>query len=225
MSDQSPLPHLKVLFEAALRDYEIQTGIASLPEHPLAKRLQECDSVESITAVLHEQIQDYNEFRGKEKVINLLNNSVLVLYNISACANLGDVIGMVRLKALMGSFIRLTLIPLKFSPAEAINSGLAILLSVFAFLSFPVAHLCNIQLYQTIKGVKDSYDALVELLESIEHFLYRLDIYTKITPTIPMTEILVKILVQLLSTLALATKEVKQGKPSESVFTVILYIT
>jgi hypothetical protein len=72
--------------------------------------------------------------------------------------------------------------------------------------------------------VKDSYDALVELLESIEHFLHRLDIYTKITPTVAMTEMLIKILVELLHTLALATKEVKQGKPSESVFTVVVYI-
>jgi hypothetical protein len=40
-----------------------------------------------------------------------------------------------------------------------------------------------------------------------------------------MTEMLVKILVELLSTLALATKEVKQGKPSESVFTVVVYIS
>jgi len=63
----------------------------------------------------------------------------------------------------------------------------------------------------------DSYDAFVELLESVEHFLYRLDIYTKITPTIAMTEILVKILLEVLSTLALATKEVRQGKLSESV--------
>jgi len=95
-------------------------------------------------------------------------------------------------------------------------SELAILLSVFALLSFPVAHLCNIQLYQAIKGFKDSYDALIELLESIEH---RLDIYTKISPTVAMTEMLV----ELLSTLALATKEVRQGKPSESVFTVVSY--
>jgi hypothetical protein len=92
-------------------------------------------------------------------------------------------------------------------------------------LSFPVVHLCNIQLYQAIKGVKDSHDALVELLESIEHLLYRLDIYTKITPTVAMTEMLIKILVELLSTLALMTKEVRQGKPSEFVFTVVTYIT
>ena len=76
-----------------------------------------------------------------------------------------------------------------------------------------------------IKGVKDSYDALIELLESIEHILYRLDIYTRITPTVALTELLVKILVELLSTLALATKEVKQGKPSESIFTFVSYIT
>jgi len=37
-----------------------------------------------------------------------------------------------------------------------------------------------------------------------------------------MTEILVKILVELLSTLALATKEVSQGKPSQSIFIVVL---
>ena len=81
------------------------------------------------------------------------------------------------------------------------------------------------QSFQTIKGVEDSYDALVELLESIEHLLYRLDIYTRITPTVAMTELLVKILVELLSTLALATKEVRQGKPSEPIFPVVLYIT
>ena len=61
-----------------------------------------------------------------------------------------------------------------------------------------------------------SYDAIVDLLESIEHFLKRLDIYTKIPPTPAMDEILVKIMVELVSILALATAELKQGRPSES---------
>jgi hypothetical protein len=74
-----------------------------------------------------------------------------------------------------------------------------------------------------VKGVIDGYDVLVDLLESIEHFLNRLDIYTKIPPTAAMTEVVVKILVELLSTLALATKQIKQGKPSESVFGETLY--
>jgi hypothetical protein len=75
----------------------------------------------------------------------------------------------------------------------------------------------DIQAYQAVKGTIDSYDSLVDLLESIDHFLNRLDIYTKIPPTIAMTEMVVKILVELLSTLALATKHIKQGKSSESV--------
>jgi hypothetical protein len=63
----------------------------------------------------------------------------------------------------------------------------------------------------------DSYGALLDLLESIDHFLKRLDIYTEIPPTPALDEILVKIMVELVSTLALATKELKQGRPSASV--------
>ena len=64
---------------------------------------------------------------------------------------------------------------------------------------------------------------MVDLLESIDHFLNRLDIYTKVPPTDAMNEILVKILIELLSTLALATKQIKEGKPSKSVFGDVLY--
>jgi hypothetical protein len=81
----------------------------------------------------------------------------------------------------------------------------------------------DIQVYQAVKGSIDSYDALAELLESIEHFLNRLDIYTKIPSTLAMTKIVVKILVELLSTLALATKQIQQGKLSASVFWEVLY--
>ena len=109
MSDQLPSSHLKVLFEAALHDYETHTGI-TLAKHPLAERLQDCDSVESITAVLHEQTQAFNEFRGKEKAIKLLSNAVSVLYKLSTCAKLGEVISVVHLKAVMRNSTRLTLI-------------------------------------------------------------------------------------------------------------------
>jgi hypothetical protein len=70
---------------------------------------------------------------------------------------------------------------------------------------------------QAAKGVTDSYDALVDLLESIEHFINRLDIYIRIPPTPAMDGIVVKILAELLSTLALATKELKQGRSSGSI--------
>ena len=100
MSDQSELSHLQVLFEAALQDYERQTGIA-LAKHPLAERLQECDSVGSITAIFREETQAFKEFRGKEKIMKSLQNAVSLLSKLSACAKLGVVIGVVHLQALM----------------------------------------------------------------------------------------------------------------------------
>ena len=62
-----------------------------------------------------------------------------------------------------------------------------------------------------------------ELLESIGHFLNRLEIYTKIPPTVALTEIAVKVLVELLSTLALTTRQIKQGKTSKPVFSEVLH--
>ncbi|KAH8986609.1 hypothetical protein EDB92DRAFT_1949092 [Lactarius akahatsu] len=51
-----------------------------------------------------------------------------------------------------------------------------------------------------IKSVSTSYDALVDLFESIEDALI---FYTEFPPTTAMTEIIVKILVELLATLGL----------------------
>jgi hypothetical protein len=81
-------------------------------------------------------------------------------------------------------------------------------------------------MYQAAKGVSASYDALVDLLESIEHFLRRLEIYTQIPHTPALDEMVVKIMVELLSTLAFVTKELKQGRLSESIIgTVDAYLS
>ena len=117
----------------------------------------------------------------------------------------------------------LTIILKPPTPMKAIQTGLGILLSVCSFLSSLGAYFRDIQTYQAAKGVLDDFDTLADLLESVEHFLNRLDIYTKITPTVTMTEMIVKILVELLSILALATKQLQQGKLSESVLGDISY--
>ena len=65
--------------------------------------------------------------------------------------------------------------------------------------------------------MRASYDALVDIFECIENFLRRLRIYTGIPPTPAMTEMVVKIMVELLSVLALATKQINQGRFSMSV--------
>ena len=80
---------------------------------------------------------------------------------------------------------------------------------------FPYAYPCDIGVRQTIKDISASHETFVKLFGSIENFLSRLDIYTKIPPTTALTDILVKIIVELLSTLALATEEVKRGRISK----------
>jgi hypothetical protein len=57
---------------------------------------------------------------------------------------------------------------------------------------------------------------MLDLLESFESFLRRLDIYTKVPSTTAMTEIIVKILIELLSTISLAIQQARQGRLSES---------
>jgi hypothetical protein len=78
-----------------------------------------------------------------------------------------------------------------------------------------VAEHSNIYTFQTIKDVSSSYDALIDLFEFMESFLRRLDIYTKISSTPAMTEILSKILIELLSALAIGTQQIKQGRLSK----------
>ena len=96
MNDQSGSSRLQVLFEVALQDYQNQTGVA-LDKHPLAEKLQNCTSVESITAVLSEQTHAFNEFREKDKVLKPLKKAVTALYKLSAAAHFGHGIGLVRL--------------------------------------------------------------------------------------------------------------------------------
>jgi len=111
-----------------------------------------------------------------------------------------------------------------FPPAKAIQAGLTILLDVCAALQIIYRYPCDIEVDQAARGVTSSWDALTELLESIEHFLNRLEMYTRIPRTPAMDEMVVKIMVELLSTLALATRELKQGRSSEPILAhVLLY--
>ena len=65
-----------------------------------------------------------------------------------------------------------------------------------------------------------SYDALLDLFEYIGSFLKRLEIYTKISLTPLMTEIIVKIMFELLSILSQAQKQIRHGRLSKRVVTV-----
>jgi hypothetical protein len=57
---------------------------------------------------------------------------------------------------------------------------------------------------------------LINIFVRIESFFKRLESYTEVRPTDAMTDVIVKIMIQVLSILAIATKEIKQGRSSES---------
>ena len=73
----------------------------------------------------------------------------------------------------------------------------------------------NTFISQTAKDVRASQDTLVDIFERIEMFFRRLEIYTKAQPTTEMTDIIIQIMVEVLSILGVATKEIKQSRISK----------
>ena len=59
---------------------------------------------------------------------------------------------------------------------------------------------------------------LIDIFIRIENFFKRLESYIEVTPTAPMADVIVKIMAEVLSIIATATKEIKQGLPSECVY-------
>ncbi|KAH9055878.1 hypothetical protein EDB83DRAFT_2225192, partial [Lactarius deliciosus] len=82
---------------------------------------------------------------------------------------------------------------LTFPPAKAIFTGIGVLL-------------------QAVKDVRASQDALVDLFGRMEYFFMRLEKYIDIRPTAAMTDIIVKIMVEVISILGIVTKEIRQGR-------------
>ncbi|KAI9438139.1 hypothetical protein H4582DRAFT_1772108, partial [Lactarius indigo] len=61
------------------------------------------------------------------------------------------------------------------------------------------------------KDVAASKDTLAELFERIGFFFNRLESYTEVTPTAAMTNIITKIMVEVLTIFGIATKELRRG--------------
>ena len=73
----------------------------------------------------------------------------------------------------------------------------------------------NAQIGQAAQAVNASQGVLVDLFERIENFFRRLEAYVELPPTEGMMDIIVKVMAEVLLILALATKEIKQGRTSE----------
>ncbi|KAH9165576.1 hypothetical protein EDB89DRAFT_1891948 [Lactarius sanguifluus] len=82
---------------------------------------------------------------------------------------------------------------LVFSPAKVIFAGAGVLLLA-------------------AKDVEAGQDALIDLFERIENFFKRLESYTAVRPTDVMTDMIIKIMIEVLNIFAIATKEMKQSR-------------
>lgn len=102
MCDPSTCSRFRLLFGNALKDYEKQTG-TKLDDHPFAKRLETCDSVESITTIFQEQSRSFRGFRGDDgKLMKPLKSAVHILHKLSASTVLGESIGLARRQWFLG---------------------------------------------------------------------------------------------------------------------------
>jgi len=80
---------------------------------------------------------------------------------------------------------------------------------------FPSVRCVYDQGHQAVQGVSGGQDALFDLFDRIENFFRRLEAYIELPQTAGMTDIIVKVMVNVLLILALSTKELKQPKISE----------
>ena len=68
---------------------------------------------------------------------------------------------------------------------------------------------------QAAHSVSAGRGALTDLFDRIENIFRRLETYIEVPPTPGMTEAIVKVMVEVLRILGIATKEIKQNRASE----------
>ena len=101
-----------------------------------------------------------------------------------------------------------------YPPAGVIFTGIGVLLSVSIF-SISWLRRLEHSLSKATEAVSSSQDALIDVFERIENFFRRLETYVQVPPTPGMTDMIVKIMVEVLSILAIATKEYSQSRASK----------
>jgi hypothetical protein len=105
MSNQSQSSRFLELFESALLGYEKTTNI-TLAKHPLAKQLQDCHSVESVTTFLQDQAREFGHFRESDKIMNSIKHTVSILCILSDTLTLSSSVHLVCPRPPRGLFQR-----------------------------------------------------------------------------------------------------------------------
>ncbi|KAH9017391.1 hypothetical protein EDB85DRAFT_671423 [Lactarius pseudohatsudake] len=168
-------------------------------------------SSSDFVSILDAALSEYNKKTGKD----LLGQPLTA--DLGRCASVDDILTILqhhanafeqfrrgdhRLMKWIGSSVHVfdalsatfsESIGLAFPPAKAIFVGIGVLLSV-------------------AKDVRESHDVLVGLFERIGDFFRRFSVYVQNSPAIELAEVLVKVVVEVLCILSIATKEMEQSR-------------
>ena len=108
-----------------------------------------------------------------------------------------------------------------FSPAKAIFAGVGVLLLVCVLLN-PIFHGDILTTdFQAARGIPARRAMLKRIFVRMEWFFTRLEIYTCVPLTPAMTSIMADIIVEVISLLGFATKEIKQCRISELILSIV----
>jgi hypothetical protein len=95
MASQPESARFQTLFEPALQAYEKTAGV-SLAQHPLAIKLQNCDSVEAITGLLQNQARAFGDLQGSDRIMKSIKTTVSILFKLSSAPSLAGAFAPVR---------------------------------------------------------------------------------------------------------------------------------
>ena len=108
-----------------------------------------------------------------------------------------------------------------FPPAQVIFAGVGVLLSVCVRLnSLPWPHF-DTTVLQAAKDVGAGQQMLIDVFSRVQYYFKRLEIYTNVPATDAMRDMMVDIMIEVISFLAIATKEVKRGRASQLILGLI----
>jgi hypothetical protein len=205
------------IFDNAIEAYKKKTK-KDLRSHPLLDKLQNCDSPDAVLNMLYEQIPGFDQSSGTDdKFTKWLNPTVNVLYTFSGVV--GGGIGLASPKGLRVEIV----LDLIFDWRPGIPTSCSDLHwnrypslgEYFVVHSIYSGAYRDAKLSQAAKAVSDSQGVLATVFECIENFFRRLETYVGVPPTAGMTDIIVKIMVEVLFILSIATKEITQSRASE----------
>ena len=133
-SSSSSSSNFQLIINNALDTYKKRTK-NDLLAHPLAIKLQSCNTPSAILAILQQQIQGQDQSRsGDDRWTRWLDTTVNILYALSK--PLGEGVGMVCLiRRTWSDICTLMLIRQVFSPAKVVFAGVGVLLSVCILLN------------------------------------------------------------------------------------------